>query len=52
MKIIKYIDDWALMECTLGHQFEVDPHTEENLYWNGKSLKSECPQCGEKDETP
>lgn len=51
METILHEDDWAKMKCSQGHIFEVDPHTERNLYWDeqDKVLKAECPKCGEKE---
>lgn len=50
MKVLMSQDDWALMECNNKHKFEVNPHTEENLFWNEKVLKAECPTCKEKED--
>lgn len=32
-----------------GEEFEVDPATEENLFFNGEQLLPQCPRCGEID---
>ncbi len=50
MKIVTWHSDtWVTMECSRGHKFDVDPHTEENLIWYSKikSLIPKCPTCGE-----
>lgn len=38
----------ALYRCC-GEEFEVDPATEENLWYNGERLLPKCPKCGEID---
>ena len=46
MTLLHHADETALYRCICGHEFWVDPTTEENLYHNGKELLPTCPKCG------
>ena len=38
------------VRCKCGHEFWIDPTTEEGLYLDGNRLRIECPKCGAKEE--
>jgi hypothetical protein len=52
MKVLEQRDEYAIMMCDCGHEFDVDACFEENLEWSEtkKSLVAVCPKCKKKDE--
>ena len=53
MKTVEDNEHQCIMECSSGHQFYIDAHTEENLKFSKEKghLVVICPTCkeGEKD---
>lgn len=47
MEFVRTTDEPCSIYRCCGEEFDVDPSTEENLFFNGERLLPQCPKCDE-----